>query len=130
MNVFDHVGVAVDSLEEATRLFERLTGQTASKPETVEAYGVRVVFCGAVELLEPLGPDTPVGRFLHKRGPGLHHIAYRSADIPGDLARLAAAGFELIDREPRPGVGGHRVAFLHPRSTGGVLWELVERPGA
>jgi len=129
MNVFDHVGVAVTSLEGATRIFEQLTGQTATPPETLEAHGVRVVFCGPVELLEPLSSETAVGRFLHTHGPGLHHIAYRSADVRGDLARLSAAGFELIDREPRPGAGGHRVAFLQPRSTGGALWEVVEHPG-
>ena len=128
MNVLDHIGVAVDSLEGATRIFEQLTGQTATPPETLEAHGVRVVFCGAVELVEPLGPETAVGRFLHEHGSGLHHIAYRSADIRGDLARLSATGFELIDHEPRPGAGGHQVAFLQPWSTGGVLWELVEHP--
>lgn len=129
MNVLDHIGVAVASLEETTRIFEQLTGQAATPPETLSAHGVRVTFCGAVELLEPLRPDTPVGRFLRKHGPGLHHVAYRSADIRSDLARLSAAGFELIDHEPRPGARGHRVAFLQPRSTGGVLWELVEHPG-
>ncbi len=126
MNVLDHVGLAVRSLEDAAPIFERLTGHTATPPETIEAYGVRAAFCGPVELLEPLGPDTMLGRFLTQRGPGLHHVAYRSADIRGDLERLSAAGFDLIDREPRPGARGHRVAFLHPRSTAGVLWELVE----
>ena len=133
MNVFDsgardldHVAIAVSSLDEAVGLFQRVSGHPGSPPETVEAQGVRVAFCGQVEFLEPLGPDTTVGRFLTKRGPGLHHIAYRSADLQSDLDRLAAQGIELIDTRPRPGARGHRVAFLHPRSTGGVLVELVE----
>jgi methylmalonyl-CoA/ethylmalonyl-CoA epimerase len=85
-----------------------------------------VAFCGQVELLEPLGPDTAVGRFLERRGQALHHVAYRSRDLQGDLDRLAAQGIELIDATPRPGARGHLVAFLHPRSTGGVLIELVQ----
>lgn len=133
MNVFsegvrelDHVAIAVSSLEESVALFQLITGHAGSPPETLEAQGVRVAFCGAVELLEPLGPDTTVGRFLAKRGPALHHIAYRTPDIQGELDRLAARGVELIDRSPRPGARGHRVAFLHPRSTGGILVELVQ----
>lgn len=135
MNVFpagardlDHVAVAVSSLDEAGRLLELLSGRPGSPPETVEAQGVRVAFYGTVELLEPLGPDTPVGRFLAKRGPGLHHIAYRSTDLPADLERLSEQGIELIDSQPRPGARGHVVAFLHPRSTGGILVELVQPP--
>jgi methylmalonyl-CoA/ethylmalonyl-CoA epimerase len=125
----DHVGVAVHSITESAGLFESLSGRTRSPTETLPAHGVRVAFVGPVELLEPLGPDTTVGRFLHRRGPGLHHIAYRTPDLEGDLARLGAAGLRLIDREPRVGTHGHRVAFVHPSSTGGVLIELVERPG-
>ncbi|MGD8360312.1 MAG: methylmalonyl-CoA epimerase [Gemmatimonadota bacterium] len=121
----DHVAVAVSSLREACRLFELLAGETCSPPETLESQGVRVSFAGSVELLEPLGPDTTVGRFLRRRGPGLHHIAFRVPDLPGALAQLAENGVELIDSEPRPGARGHQVAFLHPRSTGGVLVELV-----
>lgn len=133
MNVFsegarelDHVAIAVSSLEESVALFQLLTGHAPSPPETLEAQGVRVAFCGAVELLEPLGPGTTVGRFLANRGPALHHIAYRTSDIQGELDRLAARGVELIDRSPRPGARGHQVAFLHPRSTGGILVELVQ----
>ena len=117
----DHVAVAVPDLEEASRLFQLITGQPCSREETLAGQGVRVAFCGAVELLEPLGPDTTVGRFIERRGSGLHHVAYRSADIRADLDRLSAAGFRLIDAEPRPGAGGHLVAFLHPSSTQGVL---------
>jgi methylmalonyl-CoA/ethylmalonyl-CoA epimerase len=123
----DHVGVAVHSIAESAHIFELLSGDTCSAPETLQAQGVRVAFVGAVELLEPLADDTAVGRFLGRRGQGLHHIAYRTDDLEGDLARLDAAGLQLIDRSPRTGAHGHRVAFLHPSSTGGILIELVER---
>lgn len=121
-----HVGIAVASLEEGCRLYQLLSGHESSAPQTLEAQGVRVAFVGPVELLEPLGPETTVGRFLSRRGPGLHHVAFATDDIVGELARLEEAGFELIDREPRPGAHGAQVAFLHPRSTGGVLVELVQ----
>ena len=98
--------------------------------EVLEGQGVRTSFCGAVELLEPLHPDTPVGRFLARRGPGLHHIAYRTPDLEAELRRLEKEGIELIDSQPRAGARGHRIAFLHPRSTGGVLIELVESDDA
>jgi len=126
----DHVAVAVHSIDESRSLYELLSGQPCSNPEILEAQGVRVAFVGSVELLEPLGPDTSVGRFLDRRGPSLHHIAYRSEDLVGDLARLASEGVELIDRVPRAGAGGHRVAFIHPSSAGGILIELVERISA
>jgi methylmalonyl-CoA/ethylmalonyl-CoA epimerase len=127
----DHVAVAVASLEEASRLFELLTGDSGSPVEELPSQGVRVRFIGSLELLEPLGPETTVGRFLERQGQGLHHIAYRVPDLPEALAKLADSGVELIDAEPRPGARGHQVAFLHPRSTGGILVELVqEAPGA
>ena len=122
----DHVGIAVPSLEEACHLFESLLGVTSSPPEVLEAQGVRVAFVGAVELLEPLNSETTIGRFLERRGPGLHHLAYRTDDIASELIRLEAQGLELIDRIPRPGANGHLVAFLHPSSTQGVLIELVQ----
>jgi len=122
----DHVAVAVHSIEESRALYELLSGEPCSRPETLDAQGVKVAFAGYVELLEPLGPDTTVGRFLARRGPSLHHIAYRTVDIEGDLKRLAAAGVALIDHVPRVGARGHRVAFLHPSATGGILIELVE----
>lgn len=122
-----HVALAVDSLATAVPLYESVTGARGSPIETLPAQGVRVAFVGPrLELLEPLGPDTGVGRFLARNGPGLHHVAFATSDIEADLARLAAAGFDLVDREPRPGAFGHRVAFLHPRSTGRVLVELVQ----
>ena len=127
----DHVAIAVESIDAVLPAFQPMAGAGSSRRERVEAQGVELVFLGAgdgkLEILQPLGPDTPVGRFLAKRGPGLHHIAYRVDDIDATLARLASEGFELIDRRARPGAFGHRVAFLHPRSTGGVLVELVER---
>lgn len=121
----DHVGVAVASIEEAAPLFELITGHARSPVEEIESQGVNVAFVGPVELLEPRGPDTAVGRFLQRRGPGLHHLAFRTADIRGQLERLREEGLELVDEEPRPGARGHLVAFLHPRSTAGVLMELV-----
>jgi methylmalonyl-CoA/ethylmalonyl-CoA epimerase len=128
----DHVAVAVDSIDDSLSALESVTGAEGSPREQVPSQGVEVCFVGTgpgrLELLQPLGPETPVGRFLAKRGPGLHHIAYRVTDIAAALRRLEAAGLELIDREPRAGAHGHRVAFIHPRSTGGVLIELVE-PG-
>lgn len=126
----DHVAVAVASLEEAVSVYERVTGSHGSAVEELPSQGVRVAFVGSVELLEPTGPDTPVGRFLARNGPGLHHIAYRTGDLVAELDRLRAAGFELIDHTPRIGARGHRVAFLHPRSTGKVLIELVEISGS
>ena len=122
----DHVAIAVSSIEDSASYFELLSGQTGSPPEELPAQGVRVTFCGQVELLEPLGSDTAVGRFLERRGQALHHIAYRSPDLQADLDRLTAQGVELIDAEPRTGARGHLVAFLHPRSTGGILVELVQ----
>lgn len=125
----DHVAIAVPSIAAAHPLYERLSGARCSPVEEVEGQGVRVAFVGFVELLEPTAPDTPVGRFLRKRGPGLHHLAYRTPDLTSELSRLRGAGFEPIDPAPRSGARGHRVAFLHPGGTGGVLVELVEHVG-
>lgn len=126
----DHVAIAVASIDDVLPAFEAASGGRGSPRERVETQGVELCFVGAgdgkLELLQPLGPDTPVGRFLAKRGPGLHHIAYRVPDIEAALRAAEARGLELVDRSPRPGAHGHRVAFLHPRSTGGVLVELVE----
>jgi methylmalonyl-CoA epimerase len=125
----DHVAIAVASIADVQPILESITGATGSPVETVAAQQVNVTFIGSgtgrIELLEPTAPDSTVGRFLDRRGPGLHHIAYRVPDLEAALARLAAEGYELIDETPRPGAGGHRVAFLHPRGTGGVLIELV-----
>ena len=124
----DHVAVAVTSLRESIALFESLTGANATPVETLDSHGVQVAFVDALELLEPLGPDTPVGRFLSRHGPGLHHVAYCTIEIERELARLVAAGFEAIDPRPRPGARGHQVVFLHPRTAGNVMVELVQ-PG-
>jgi methylmalonyl-CoA/ethylmalonyl-CoA epimerase len=125
----DHVAIAVASIDEARPIFAALTGSRGTAAERVDAQGVNVVFMGSgagrLELLEATRPDSAVARFLAKRGPGLHHIAYRVDDLEAALERLAGQGYELIDAVPRPGAGGHRVAFLHPRTTGGVLIELV-----
>lgn len=123
---FHHVGIAVPSIEEARPLYERLQGVSGSLPEELPDQGVRVLFVGSVELLEPLAEDTTVGRFLKRRGPGLHHVAWAVEDLPAALRSMEEQGFRLIDREPRAGAGGHRVAFIHPGSTGGILLELVE----
>ena len=131
-DLIDHVGVAVSDLDRATTLYEATFGMPVAHREIVEAQGVEAVLVdvgdGHVELLRPLGPETAVGRFISKRGEGLHHVAYRVSDIDAALARLAEAGVELIDEEARVGIRGSRVAFLHPRGTGGVLTELVEPP--
>lgn len=126
----DHIGVAVEDLEASIALYETSFEMTLAHRETVEEQGVEAVLLdvgeGHVELLAPLGPETPVGKYLARKGPGLHHVAYAVDDIDSTLERLGAAGIELIDREARVGIRGSRVAFLHPRSTGGVLTEIVE----
>lgn len=126
----DHVGIAVASLDEALPLWESLIGAPGSGREIVESQGVEVVFVGAgagrVELLAPTRPESPVARFLERRGPGTHHLCYRVPDIRAALAAARQAGLTLIDAEPRSGAHGHQVAFLHPRSTGGVLVEYVQ----
>jgi methylmalonyl-CoA/ethylmalonyl-CoA epimerase len=126
----DHVGVAVEGLDAAIGTFRDTLGLSLTHRETVAEQGVEAALLDLgeshVELLAPLGPDTPVGRFLARRGPGLHHIAYRVADVEQELSRLAAAGARLIDERPRTGIRGSRVAFVHPASANGVLTELVQ----
>lgn len=119
--------MAVSSIREAAPIFELLARASCSPLEELPAQGVNVAFVGSLELLEPRGPRTTVGRFLERRGPGLHHIAYRVPDLARALDTLRSSGIRLIDDEPREGARGHLVAFLHPDSTGGVLLELVER---
>lgn len=126
----DHIAIAVPSIALAQPLFEKMTGGTASPRERVEAQGVDVVFIGAgparIELLEPHSAESPVGRFLAKRGQGLHHIAYRVDDLAETLKALAVDGTRLIDQSPREGAHGRLVAFIHPQSAAGVLIELVQ----
>ena len=124
-----HLGVAVEDLDAALSTYQRLFGAEVEHRATVEDQGVRAASVrigdGRVELLEPLGADTPVGRFLAKRGPGMHHVAYEVNDLPATLAELAGAGAELIDEAPRAGLFGMQVAFVHPDSVHGVLAEVV-----
>jgi methylmalonyl-CoA/ethylmalonyl-CoA epimerase len=126
----DHIGVATDDLDGALTLYEKTFGMPTVHRETVESQGVEAALLdvgeGHVELLRPLGPDTPVGKYLDKRGPGLHHVAYAVGDIDETLEKLKDAGVELIDTEARRGIRNSRVAFVHPRATGGVLTEIVE----
>ncbi|HEX8695976.1 MAG TPA: methylmalonyl-CoA epimerase [Longimicrobium sp.] len=126
----DHVGIAVHSLDESLPTFESITGGKGYGRERVEQQGVEVVFVGRgpgrLELLAPTRDDSAVAKFLAKRGAGMHHLCYRVGDLRAELARWRAAGARLIDEEPRPGAAGHMVAFLHPKSTGGVLIELLE----
>jgi len=126
----DHIGVAVEDLDAAMELYRDGFEMEIAHRETVESQGVEAVLLdvgeGHVELLRPLGPDTAVGKFLARRGAGLHHVAYAVDDIDVTLGKLKAAGLELIDEEARVGIGGSRVAFLHPRATGSVLTEIVE----
>jgi methylmalonyl-CoA/ethylmalonyl-CoA epimerase len=128
-NGIHHLGVAVEDLDEALETYRRVFGAELEQRETVEEQGVEAaamrVGAGRVELLEPLGADTHVGRFLAKRGPGMHHIAYEVADLRGQLRRLADEGVELIDEEPHRGLFGLEVAFVHPDAVHGVLAELV-----
>jgi methylmalonyl-CoA/ethylmalonyl-CoA epimerase len=124
-----HVGMAVEDLDEAVRTYERLFGAMVEHRATVEDQGVEAASLrlgeGRVELMRSLGADTPVGRFLAKRGPGMHHVAYEVADLPAALRHLSTQGAELIDESPRPGLFGLQVAFVHPDAAHGVLSELV-----
>ncbi len=124
-----HVGVAVEDLDEALATYERLFSAHIEHEATVDEQGVRAASLrigdGRLELLEPLAGDTPVGRFLAKRGPGMHHVAYEVADLDATLAELTDAGADLIDMRPREGLFGLEVAFIHPDSVHGVLSEVV-----
>jgi methylmalonyl-CoA epimerase len=124
-----HVGVAVENLDAALETYEHLFGAEVEHRATVAGQGVRAASLklgeGRVELLEPLGEETPVGRFLAKRGPGMHHVAYEVSDVRQALAELADAGADLIDESPREGLFGLEVAFVHPDSVHGVLSEVV-----
>ena len=123
----DHVGVAVPSIQESAATYESITGATCSAIEELPALGVNVAFVGSIELIEPRSGASSVARFLTRRGPGIHHVAYRVSDLRATLHDLNTRGFQLVDEEPRPGARGHLVAFVHPKSTGGTLVELVQR---
>jgi methylmalonyl-CoA/ethylmalonyl-CoA epimerase len=126
----DHIGVAVEDIDAAIDLYAGSFAMREQHRETVEEQGVEAVLLevgdGHVELIRPLSPDSGVGKFIAKNGPGLHHVAYATDDIDSTLGKVREAGLRLIDEEPRTGIRNSRVAFLHPRSTGGVLTELVE----
>jgi methylmalonyl-CoA/ethylmalonyl-CoA epimerase len=130
LTTIDHVGVAVEDIDAALALYRDALGMPLVHRETVAEQGVDAALLdvgdGHIELLEPLGPETPVGKFLARHGPGLHHVAYRVANVEDALSALAGAGLRLIDEQPRTGIRGSRVAFLHPASTGGVLTEIVQ----
>jgi len=124
-----HVGIAVDDLEAAIARWTALFGATLEHRERVEDQGVEAASLrvgeSRIELLAALGPETPVGKFLAKRGPGVHHVAFGTSDVAAELARLHADGVELIDEAPRRGMFGLQVGFVHPEATGGVLAEFV-----
>ncbi len=128
----DHIGIAVEDLEKARRIYGELLGLEVSEPELLPERKLRICMVNlgvgdaCIELLEPTEPDTPVDRFLKKRGPGVHHICYRVDDVAAKLAELKSAGVKLVDEQPRPGAHNTLVAFIHPSSTGGVLTELSQ----
>lgn len=128
----DHLGLAVTSIAEARRFWEQL-GLAVDHVEEVAQEGVRVAMLrvgeSRIELLEATSPESPIAKFIARRGPGLHHVCLASDDVAADDARLRAAGFELLRDEPTAGAGGSRVQFVHPSSAGGVLVELAQAPG-
>jgi methylmalonyl-CoA/ethylmalonyl-CoA epimerase len=132
LNRIYHLGYAVEDLEAASRFYRENFGAEPGEPEAVEEQGIVAVMFrvgeSMVELVQPTRPDSPVGRFLERRGEGVHHVAYEVNDLDAALTELKNNGVELIDEEPRVGVGGTRVAFVHPKGAFGVLTELVELP--
>jgi methylmalonyl-CoA epimerase len=133
LSTIDHIGVAVESIDDALALYQEALGMPLVHRETVESQGVDAALLDVgdshIELLQPLGADTAVGKFLARRGPGLHHVAYRVENVQETLDALRSAGLRLIDERPRTGIRGSRVAFVHPASTGGVLTEIVQPSG-
>lgn len=131
VDYIDHIGIAVPDLDAALQLFTGVFGAPRPEIQELDDQGVRgaLVQVGQtrLELLEPTAADTPIGRYLDRRGPGLHHLAFYVTDLPGKLQIAADLGLELIDRQPRDGLSGD-IAFIHPRSVFGILTELVERP--
>ncbi len=129
--VLDHVGIAVNDLDAALELYRDKLGFEVSGIDEVPGFGVKVAFLplaeGQVELVMPVTEDSAIAKFLSKRGPGFHHLCFRVDDIRAELARLGEMGIELVDKEPREGAHGTLVAFLHPKSTGGVLIELAQK---
>lgn len=132
VNNIDHIGIAVNSLAEAIPVFSTLLATNGSGEEEVPSEGVRVAFFGEgegrIELLEATGPDSPVARFLERHGPGVHHLCLAVPDLEEALEEAEDAGVQVLEPRIREGAGGHRVAFLHPKTTSGVLIELSEGP--
>jgi methylmalonyl-CoA/ethylmalonyl-CoA epimerase len=132
LNKIYHLGYAVEDIEAASRFYRENFGAEPTEPEVVEEQGIIATIFrvgeSMVELVQPTGPDTPVGRFLAERGEGFHHVAYQVDDLEGALRELRKNGVEIIDEEPRIGARGTHMAFVHPKSTFGVLTELVELP--
>jgi methylmalonyl-CoA/ethylmalonyl-CoA epimerase len=130
LSEIDHVGIAVENLDESVEHYRRAFGVEPAHREVVADQGVEEVLFAVggsyIQLLGALGPQTPVGRFLKERGPGMHHVAYRVRDVAAAIARMKTEGVRLIDQEPRPGSRGTSIAFVHPKSMGGVLVELVQ----
>jgi methylmalonyl-CoA epimerase len=129
-NRLDHIGVAVEDLDASLELYERDYGMTLVHRETIAEQGVEAALLDVgenhIELLAATGPDTPVGKFIAKKGPGMHHVAYQVDDIESTLAALKRSGLRLIDETPRIGIRNSRVAFLHPKTAGGLLTEIVQ----
>ena len=130
----DHIGIAVNDLEQGVKFWELLGLTTSKEVETNEEQGVKILFLSTtegpspdIELLEPTGPDTPIGQFISKRGPGIQQLAFEVDDISQIISQLQSNGVEMIDEIPKVGAGGNKIAFVHPKSTGGVLVELVEK---
>ena len=134
LNRIYHLGYAVEDIEAALRFYQENFGVVPGEPEIVEDQGIIATMFrvgeSSIELLQPTHPDSPVGKFLARRGEGLHHVAFEVEDLEGTLAELGRNGVELIDEEPRRGGGGTKMAFVHPEGTFGVLTELVELPHA
>ncbi|MEZ4387546.1 MAG: methylmalonyl-CoA epimerase [Candidatus Krumholzibacteriia bacterium] len=133
----DHIGIAVEDLDQALALYRDLMGLELERIEEIPSEQVKVAMlkldrtgaAGHVELLAPLSPDCNIARFIAKKGPGLHHIAFAATDLPTVMERCRAAGLQLLDEAPRTGAGGKQIVFLHPRSSGGVLMEVCRDPG-
>ncbi len=130
LDKLNHIGIAVPDLDAAAIIYRDVLGLEVIGEEIVEDQKVRTLMLKVgqvtIELLEPTAPDSPISSFLEKRGGGIHHLAYDVMDLEAELARMKKAGLRLIDETPRIGAGGHRIAFIHPKSTGGVLTELIE----
>ncbi|WP_033828632.1 methylmalonyl-CoA epimerase [Bacillus andreraoultii] len=131
MKGIDHIGIAVNSIDNALPLYTNIFQMSHVKTEMVESQKVKVAFINAnntkIELLEPISEDSTIQKFLNKKGEGIHHIAFKTEDIYGELENLERTGVQLIDKEPRIGAGGALVAFIHPKGTFGVLYELCQK---